>query len=357
MGANVSARVRGVAGCVVVALAAVAACSSRAYLCDADPQCDPGVCVEGSCAFEDADCVSGLRYGEASGSLSKTCVGVGAPASSGTAGTDGVAASRGASSGSQDDGAEGDARNDGARQPDASDDGGASDTGDETTGGTGGTSTGSPGPDGLVAWFTADVDASMEATDHSGNGHHASCEACPTLGPGVDGNAWRFDGETQQLSVDHMQAWALDTFTLAAWVHASAPAGDGFAFVVGKPVGDGTLNSWEIGLDLDQATVVGCWGSATDAECVDAPVAFEAWVHVALSFDGEVGRLWLDGTPVADRAVLPANGLGYDQSPVLIGADSDFDQAQHWFQGRLDDIRVYDRALTGDELAELAIAL
>ena len=53
----------------------IAACASpMAFTCLSDEDCSGGSCVMGLCAFEDADCESGLRFGDAAGEVANECV-------------------------------------------------------------------------------------------------------------------------------------------------------------------------------------------------------------------------------------------------------------------------------------------
>ena len=67
---------------VACALAAALGCgcspygSGGSFTCSADEQCGAGgTCTSGYCAFPDGTCMSGMRYGDFSGSRSGQCVG------------------------------------------------------------------------------------------------------------------------------------------------------------------------------------------------------------------------------------------------------------------------------------------
>ena len=83
--------------------------------------------------------------------------------------------------------------------------------------------------------------------------------------------------------------------------------------------------------------------SATSAA---GPVAANAWTHLATTYDGANLRLYVNGTLVATRAMTGA--IGATSSPLRFGGNVVWPE---YFQGRIDDIRVYNRALTGAEVA------
>lgn len=60
-------------GCALV----VAGCGTPGELvCDLDEQCGGGLCIDGSCAFDDDSCLSGLRFHESAGDRANQCVGL-----------------------------------------------------------------------------------------------------------------------------------------------------------------------------------------------------------------------------------------------------------------------------------------
>lgn len=91
-----SAMVRGIAATIgfTLGLGGASACKPLRWHCAYDDQCTiehvlPGFCeADGWCSFEDLECPSGRLYGDLAGDgLARTCVPVGADASSGSTGT------------------------------------------------------------------------------------------------------------------------------------------------------------------------------------------------------------------------------------------------------------------------------
>jgi hypothetical protein len=66
-----------------------------------------------------------------------------------------------------------------------------------------------------------------------------------------------------------------------------------------------------------------------------------AWTHVALTYDGAAMRLYVNGVLATSRATVGA--LQTTTSPLWIGGNSPWGE---YFQGLIDDVRVYDRALS-----------
>lgn len=81
------------------------------------------------------------------------------------------------------------------------------------------------------------------------------------------------------------------------------------------------------------------------------------WYHVTATYNGNSNssgvNLYINGAPVATTSVL--NNLGTNSilntGPALIGADCG--GVSNKFDGTIDDLRVYNRALTADETTGL----
>ena len=76
-----------------------------------------------------------------------------------------------------------------------------------------------------------------------------------------------------------------------------------------------------------------------------AALPLNAWSHLAMSWDGTTQRLYVNGNQVASRAL--AGTLPNSAGVLRFGGNGVWSE---WFAGRLDEIRIYDRALTQAEL-------
>ena len=69
------------------------------------------------------------------------------------------------------------------------------------------------------------------------------------------------------------------------------------------------------------------------------------WTHVALTYDGTTLRLYVNGTQVATQAATGA--IQSSTNPLWIGGNRPYGE---YFQGLIDEVRVYNRALTPAEI-------
>ncbi|MCH9682061.1 MAG: LamG domain-containing protein [Deltaproteobacteria bacterium] len=340
-----------------LALGLAAACgSSTVFECGADGDClvsgIDGVCqASGYCSFPDNECESGQQYGDLSPSgLAGTCVPVAGTGT--TAGT----SSGGAGSSS------------GSVQPDgsgsSSDDGPVTTSGGDSTTGVETTTGGVPVDPDLVVWLPLDTFQGGETPDLSGNDNHALCGmGCPEVVPGVVGMAGSFDRRTETLlAIPTSPMFAAELFTVAVWIRPHRLAGSPMTIAELPLDTTPAWNSWELRLDgLDPNDLMAphrlFFAIATvDAQTVvqipDVPFGVDDWVHLAGVWNGMTLELYIDGDLIG---LAPPGAVEFSGDFVIIGAGLvDGMSIDDWFEGDLDDFRLYSRALTGPELEQLA---
>ena len=87
-------------------------------------------------------------------------------------------------------------------------------------------------------------------------------------------------------------------------------------------------------------------GSADRTVNATAALATNTWTHLAMTYDGTTMRLYVNGTQVATRA--QTGSIATSTSALRIGGNSVWGE---WFSGQIDEVRVYNRALTAAEVA------
>jgi hypothetical protein len=343
---------------VLCALSSAFGCA-KAFVCNEDTDCNSdvdGVCqADGHCSFPDDTCPSGQRYAEHSGAMSGQCVelGTGTSTSDVTIADDTTLTSPTSAS------------------PESSGPGPTDDTADTTSAVSASTttattstttaaetsttdpadssSTGDPLDPDLLLWLRfEDEDAFVNDGTLGGV---AACEAgCPLQ----EGGLATFVGTDDCLVAPLDDAFSSAAFTAAAWLWRNDEVDDFYYYVFGKSFGDRGQNSWELFIapDADLVPVL----RAHIAQPVDVVVEMSMppsreWIHVGVIWDGATLQLWLDGEAVAQAN---AAAVSYDDHAVQIGCDHNTVVQEGHLGGRLDDVRVYSRALDDAEMAALA---
>ena len=196
---------------------------------------------------------------------------------------------------------------------------------------------------GLAAAFGFDESTGPIGADASGNANTATLNNGPVWTTGKNGGALQFDGANDRVRVNDSHSLDLSSAsTFEAWVFPTA-APTGWRTILQKEV-----DAYVFAASNDQNTPSS--GGTLNGVCCThvygtAGLPINAWTHVAATYDGPSIRLYVNGAQVASGA---ASGT-YEQNanPLWIGGNAVY--GEH-FQGKLDDIRIYNRALTGAEI-------
>ncbi|MBI3267632.1 MAG: LamG domain-containing protein [Planctomycetes bacterium] len=207
----------------------------------------------------------------------------------------------------------------------------------------------------LVAHWNFDKGRGARVQDGSGNRHHGVVLGGSSV-PGVRGGALRFDGRHGEVAIQMTRRLMNATagpHTLSAWLELDRSPGT-YKFVVdGSDTGPGG-DQRGIRLQPD-GRVVFKWvttrGSFTAVACRRFPS--RGWHHVAGVFDGEQGRLYVDGRVVA---CAEGNGAGTPISMFKLGDVSSGGTGDGTLCGSMDEVKVWDRALEPHEIRELVTA-
>jgi hypothetical protein len=204
-----------------------------------------------------------------------------------------------------------------------------------------------PPPSGLISWWPAEGDA----TDLNG-GNNGTIDGFATFAAGMVNQAFKFGGATNDaVSVGAAPNLQLQSFTVEAWVSRASTLKSGLSSFNGTAVlfafgtngfgfgmsDDGRLLLTKLNVDLVSSTSV----AVTDL----------GFHHVAVTKAGTVVTFSVDG--VAETA--PSYGSVFDfTTNAAIGARGDDFSAS--FLGVIDELSVYNRDLTSDEIQAIVAA-
>jgi serine/threonine-protein kinase len=141
-------------------------------------------------------------------------------------------------------------------------------------------------------------------------------------------------------------------FTVAAWVYRRANQ-RGWRVIVARQFGPADENQYVLCF-LDDEAVFIVYTSEKELTLTGPPVANGEWIHLAGTYDGSMMRLYVNGRESISSALTGA--IMADRRPLVIGADptDDMGGIDETFAGLIDDVRLYNRALTAAEVASQA---
>jgi phosphodiesterase/alkaline phosphatase D-like protein len=192
----------------------------------------------------------------------------------------------------------------------------------------------------LVAAYSFGEGSGTTVTDLSGHGNNGTIANATWTTSGKYGNALSFNGSTSIVTIVDSSSLHLTTaMTLEAWVYPTAISA-GWRDVVYKATDNYYLEATTTqGAGFPAAA--GTFGSNDVQAYGTATLALNTWSHLAATYDGSTLRLYLNGTQVGSLAQTGA--ITPSASPLTIGGDPIFGQ---YFQGMIDEVRVYSVALT-----------
>ena len=214
-----------------------------------------------------------------------------------------------------------------------------------------------------IAFYRLDEFQGPQAVDQSGNHRNAIYE--PDVVYFLEGPNLEREGDAVELNrAVHMTGGRIVTnfsdigqqYSVAAWVWNGLPKDSRpmLGWVFSRDYNFGTSKGG-VHLGLSGAgKLVLCSGLQTQDELTNEVVSTEHepigrwhWNHVGLVRDGDHVSVYLNGSPVLETnlsSAVPASNIGY------FGGRSD--NVDNW-EGRLDEIAVFDRSLSAMEMATL----
>jgi len=197
----------------------------------------------------------------------------------------------------------------------------------------------------LLGRWTFDENTGSVAHDSSGNNRDGTISGA-TWTTGHSGSALSFDGNGDSVIVPSTTALDLrGAMTLAVWILSTGQQAT-WARVIDHDYNSSYSLSFGDGVDdlefwLDGQKIV---------DSGDGVIAHDVWKHAVLTYQTSgATTLYIDGVAVAS-ATHPGAITGA-ASNLYFGSAAGYD-----FAGRLDGIRVYDRALSADDVAALFAA-
>jgi glucose/arabinose dehydrogenase len=210
-----------------------------------------------------------------------------------------------------------------------------------------------PPPSGLVAAYSFNSVSGATVADVSGNNNSGTLSGAVATVAGKYGGAVSFDGVNDWVTVADSNSLDLTTgMTLMGWVSPTSTSGS-WRTVIFKEGGAGSMD-YSLYAGEDGAKPIGQVYIGGEQNAIGtATLPLAAWSHLAVTYDGAVLRLFVNGTQVATRSIsgqiTPTTGA------LRIGGNNIWSE---WFQGAVDEVRIYNRALSQGEIqTDMATAL
>jgi len=194
---------------------------------------------------------------------------------------------------------------------------------------------------GVIAHLNFDQSKGRLVPDCSGRANHAIVRS-GVLVKGVRGTGLSFDGRTASAFCAHSDTLSpADCLSIESWIKLSSLPHTGNPSVVRK---DGCyalrFNGQRLGFLL--------WidGGPVSLSSRKTDWTLDRWYHLAATYDGSRMRLFIDGVEDSNSPRPQTGKIDASPTPCGIGSSG----SQYLFHGVIDEVRLYDRAVTAEEV-------
>lgn len=204
--------------------------------------------------------------------------------------------------------------------------------------------------EGLVAHWSFDETTGARANDSSGQENHGQLLGAARVA-GKSGQAIEC---RQDALVEVPHTVSLDDFknglTVSAWVNRAADSS--WNMIVSREIKDGPSEYFGLAVVKNKALFsVDPNGAHYQNIKSDEDMPIGEWIHLAGTFDNGTFKLYVNGRLVKSAPCAVPFHFS-DQNPLILGGNTN-SQGRKWvdcFHGRIDDVRLYHRALAENEV-------
>ncbi|MGI6278198.1 MAG: DUF2341 domain-containing protein [Patescibacteria group bacterium] len=215
----------------------------------------------------------------------------------------------------------------------------------------------SPSP---VAYWKFDEGTGTTAYDSSGQGNDG------TLGTGSSTPTWQtedmciggkclyFDGSSDYANTNTDFSWSTsDSFSISLWIKANSVSGN--QGIIGKGAAGGYGNyNWEWSLKLSDSTLSFIYWNTSGSGILNLTssesISANEWIYVYVTYSStEKAKMYIENKLVATDTDI--SGTLQDRStPVLIGHAYGSNGANYYFNGFIDEVKIYPYARTEEQI-------
>lgn len=208
---------------------------------------------------------------------------------------------------------------------------------------------GGPSP---VAHWKLDETTAGTAADASGNGNTGTAMNGPVPLAGHINNCLQFDGTNDCVSIANSPSVDLTkNFTIAAWVRPDVVIG-GLDKTIMAKAASGNSKQYQLMITAAAGAIYFGYETGGNNYAVAGGTATaNVWQHVAVTVDSSRNiKVYLGGSVVAN-GTAPAEAT---VSTVGVAIGRNTYSSYYYFDGNIDDVRIYNTALSDTEVAALA---
>ncbi|MDO8523310.1 MAG: LamG domain-containing protein, partial [bacterium] len=215
---------------------------------------------------------------------------------------------------------------------------------------------------GLVGYWSFDGKdmSNLTAFDRSGNNNNGTLTNGPTRAIGKIGQALKFDGVNDYVNIGDKTTLELNfPLTISAWVkQSSIGVLDTETSIISKYLSAGNQREWHFSTISQGSQITfefiksrdGVGAGSLDPVSSATLVGANTWAHGAITIDSSGNYVfYLNGVPDGTGTIANTT-IFHGTASATIG---EWSNPAALFPGSIDDVRVYNRALTPAEILRL----
>jgi hypothetical protein len=188
------------------------------------------------------------------------------------------------------------------------------------------------------------------SVDNSGNGNNGT-DTAMSYGPAYSrfsgGQGANFNGSSSYIRVEHSASLSMaNAITIGAWVYFNDVSRQ-YAAITLK--GSSTDWNWHFQLYNDLIS----WGTYTTAENnlqSTTIISPHTWYHVVVTYDGSTKTIYINGRLDSYNSV--SGNFRSNTTPLGIGVFIDGANLSRYFNGYIDEVAIFSRALSAQEISQ-----
>lgn len=220
-----------------------------------------------------------------------------------------------------------------------------------------------PPTNGLVLHYTLDEDTGTNVLDSSGNGHHAVATGTTRTSAGASADALLFDGTNSKVVVFETGLDLVSNFTVCAWIRPDRYIDGGSPILAKTDQQAFSTRSVEFQMAGEEKLECYFWDSSSQyfkGTCTVPGLSSGSWQFVVVQHDTSLPdhqmRMYANGAEAAlsfpyetVSSITAVRGAAVPWSVGFYAGTT----TDRYFDGAIDDVRIYDRVLTPSQIAAL----
>ncbi|MBI5803919.1 LamG domain-containing protein [Candidatus Pacearchaeota archaeon] len=183
-------------------------------------------------------------------------------------------------------------------------------------------------------------------------------EETTNIPDGIVGEAFSFDGVDDYIQVPDADNLDVDSITIEGWIKPDR-VGEDFYRIVSKDITGMDIETFDmfLGIDGNLQCIFRFVGNYTGFSVISSQqIPSQVWSHVACTYDELTGNLRYYFNGYLNQIDNPSEIEGpliKSEEDLFIGADNTNQGNKNYFDGIIDELSIYNRALTDEEILSI----